>query len=382
MTELTLTYRNQTIHIDREQSLVSLTDCWRAAGSPPELRPTLWRRQPGPQELVKYVEKNLSVLHTGNPGAKSTQVLTSKVGGNDSGTWAHWHIALAYVQDLSPAFRTWAGEQLQQVFSSEPAGTLPGVHLVEGAGQLERHLKRLHTQGYLKGTEAIDILSAALEKIWGIALPRCVGTEPRKPGSRPNKTSGLAGQVLPPPEPPIVEAVPEPEPGQKTVTLAVGEGETAFRASELPPNTYTGNGAAFQLDKLDNGIFTHWLHHKRRSEPDVVYPRDSYGREFNALARELGFHPLAAKGYTPPPDGVINEKALKVEAPAARTGEKGTVGVGTRTTAVFTEAGLWFVLNKIRQHFKLHPYSWLEFTSLTPSPTPEEQALSTENPYT
>lgn len=369
-----LTYRDHSIHCDPSGGLISLTDCWRAAGSPSQLRPAQWLRLPGPQTLIKYVEKNLSVLHTASPGAKPTQIVTSKIGGTSSGTWAHWHIALAYIQDLSPAFRAWASEQLQTVFSPEvPVSVLPSPHLVEGSGQLERHLKKLHDSGYLPGREAADIMSAVLEKIWGIALPRCLGTTPRKPGSR----AVLSNKTGEPPAPTVVEAVAEPElkQGERKVSLAVGEGETAFKASELPPNTYTGNGAAFYLDKIDNGIFTRWLHHKRGSGPDVQFSRDSYGREFNALARELGFHPLPAKGYTPPPEDSVC--ALKVEAPAARTtGDKGTVGVGTRTTAVFTTWGIHRVLSHIREGLKLPGYSTAEFFALRDSTTDDERALA------
>ena len=377
MTEF-LTYHSTQISIDFGARIISLTDCWKAAGSPPSLRPNEWMGQVGPTAFRRYLENNLEAVDACfDPSTPRGPVYFTKKGGNKTqGTWGHWQLALAYAQDLSPAFRVWAQEQLRHVFLGPKEAPLSKVkpqltpHAVEAAAQLERHLKRLSDRGYLPCGDATDHLSSALEKIWGIALPRVRGTTPRRPLVDPSRqplppmppeAKPLVDETYPPaPVEPAVEPAAPPPTESRPPAMALGEGETFFKAKELPPDTFTGNGAAFYIDKIDEGIFTNYLHQTRGSHPsDIVYPRDSYGKEFNNLARLLGIHPLSSQKYIPGiPEGQ-NRYAKVVEAPALHSGPEGTAGVGARRSAVFTREGVLCILNHIRKNMLKEPYEAL-----------------------
>lgn len=75
---------------------VSLTDLWKAAGSPENKQPTQWVRWPQTQEFIKSLAQKLNVCNTHNA------IIQAKRGGKTPGTWAHWQLALTYAQMLSP----------------------------------------------------------------------------------------------------------------------------------------------------------------------------------------------------------------------------------------------------------------------------------------
>ena len=331
-----LNYQGTEIGTVPAQGVVSLTDCWRAAGSPEALRPSKWLRLPGPSELVKYVGKNLSVLDTGiSTPFSGGKVVQTKIGGNDSGTWAHWHIALAYSQDLSPAFRYWAMEQMQEVFSSKqtPRSPLPERHVIRGIAQLERHLKRLQNSGIMSGAQAADTMSRALEICWGIRLPRAK----ERQRLQPKELAKIAKDPQLPPAHTNPEPV-EPDPPARVVEVSSDQEVVVDRT---PSNSFTGNGAAMEIDRLVPGAFTNWMHHKHKSAPhDMEYPRDAYGREFHCIMRMLDLNPSPAKGYNVPPASRYEGFAALVEAPALRSRSDGMAGTGTRTSTVFFRPAL------------------------------------------
>lgn len=96
-----LTFQGTDIRVDQE--MVSLTDMWKAGGSPPNKRPTEWVRYAG-AEFVEFIGENLKV---GNAHVEAIRVVR---GGNAAATWAHWQIAMAYAKYLSPAFHAWCNE--------------------------------------------------------------------------------------------------------------------------------------------------------------------------------------------------------------------------------------------------------------------------------
>lgn len=77
-----------------EQGLVSLTDLWKAAGSKNHEKPSLWLLQEKTSQFIGTVEENLK--------GRKDDLLKSTRGRHNGGTFAHWQIALAYAEWLSP----------------------------------------------------------------------------------------------------------------------------------------------------------------------------------------------------------------------------------------------------------------------------------------
>ena len=72
---------------------ISLNDLHRASGGDPAKQPAEWLRQAGTKRLISE--------HSGNSQSACFRVVT---GGLNPGTWAHWLIATAYAEWLSPPF--------------------------------------------------------------------------------------------------------------------------------------------------------------------------------------------------------------------------------------------------------------------------------------
>ena len=82
--------------------MLSLADMWRAAKSDPSKQPAIWRRSVAAAEFVDYVSVTLSIYQG--------DIFRTDVGGTNPGTWAHWHIAMAYAKYLSPEFHVWCND--------------------------------------------------------------------------------------------------------------------------------------------------------------------------------------------------------------------------------------------------------------------------------
>jgi hypothetical protein len=79
--------------------MLCLTDMWRAAGEPSSKRPALWRQLPSVAELVDVV--------TASDVGKSYIWRVDRDQGGTGGTWAEYHIGIAYANYLSPRFYIW-----------------------------------------------------------------------------------------------------------------------------------------------------------------------------------------------------------------------------------------------------------------------------------
>lgn len=102
-----LVYSGVTIREKGE--MLSLTDMWKAAGSPENREPYNWARFDGKAFIEAVaVSQNLS----------ETQVLTSKRGKN-GGTYAHWQIGIAYAKYLSPEFHMWCNQVVRSHMGGE-----------------------------------------------------------------------------------------------------------------------------------------------------------------------------------------------------------------------------------------------------------------------
>ncbi|KQO70642.1 KilA-N domain-containing protein [Methylobacterium sp. Leaf88] len=99
-----LTYGGQVIH--DQDAMVSLTDMWRAAGSPRQKTPANWRALPGSRSFVEHVGAVV--------GLSDDALFVSRTGGHGQGTWAHWHLALAYAKYLSHEFHLWANHVVRE----------------------------------------------------------------------------------------------------------------------------------------------------------------------------------------------------------------------------------------------------------------------------
>lgn len=111
---------NKTTIRDRDQFL-SLTDMWKASGSSENKRPSDWLATPMAKTLIEYLGENL------NAGFSGIDLVRSNRGGNDAGTWAHWHIAFAYAKYLSPAFHVWCNEVVRAVMEGRMVPVGPGL---------------------------------------------------------------------------------------------------------------------------------------------------------------------------------------------------------------------------------------------------------------
>lgn len=74
---------------------VSLTDMWKASGSVETQHPKFWLGNDEPKRFMNKLAENLNV---------TPSYLLNVKRGKYGGTWAHWQIALAYAQYLSPEF--------------------------------------------------------------------------------------------------------------------------------------------------------------------------------------------------------------------------------------------------------------------------------------
>lgn len=96
--------RGRMIRVD-DAGRVSLTDIWRAAGSPEDQRPTDWRAIGDTQKSIKALETHLK-SNAGQNGIEGSQgVFHTRRGGIDAGTWAHPNLALQFAGYLSPELR-------------------------------------------------------------------------------------------------------------------------------------------------------------------------------------------------------------------------------------------------------------------------------------
>lgn len=90
------------------KDMISLTDMWKAAGSPKVKAPKFWLGQDATQMFLEA----LSVANRSNPDL----LLKKKKGGRGIGgnTEAHWQIALAYAKYLSPQFHIQCNEWIRE----------------------------------------------------------------------------------------------------------------------------------------------------------------------------------------------------------------------------------------------------------------------------
>lgn len=106
--------------VRRDGDFFSLTDMWRAEGSPEHKRPVDWSRFEG-ASFIEFIGDSLKVS-----GAHFDCIRTLR-GGNNPGTWGHWQVALAYAKYLSPKFHAWCNEIVRAHLADEKAASTPAL---------------------------------------------------------------------------------------------------------------------------------------------------------------------------------------------------------------------------------------------------------------
>lgn len=119
--------------IGERDEMLSLTDLWRAAGSPESKRPSDWTVTAQCKEFAEFI--------AGNSGIELFQTVR---GGQEPGTWSHWQLAYAYAKYLSPEVHAW----FNTVARAHMEGRGLPVQAIQGAitiseEQLERFADRV-----------------------------------------------------------------------------------------------------------------------------------------------------------------------------------------------------------------------------------------------
>lgn len=145
---------NNTIVRDDNQFL-SLTDMWKAARSPENKRPSDWLASAQAKELIEYIGDNLNAGISGIENTDKTRgLVVTRKGGTDAGTWAHWHVGLAYAKYLSPAFHVWCNEIVRAYMEGKSVAA-PAANDV-----LHETLSHL-AQGFVKISETLAVVADA-----------------------------------------------------------------------------------------------------------------------------------------------------------------------------------------------------------------------------
>lgn len=109
-------------NVGREGEMLSLTDLWKAAGSPSGKEPAQWLRQDATTQLVETVSSILNMC--------PAHIIKSRRG-KSGGTYAHKNIALAYAKYLDPALHVLVNEVFFQRLEEEKNPDLIGRRYIE-----------------------------------------------------------------------------------------------------------------------------------------------------------------------------------------------------------------------------------------------------------
>lgn len=117
-----LAYNGVTIRERGE--MLSLTDMWKAAGSPANREPFNWSRFEG-KGFIESVARDQNLI--------GTQVLDKKAG-RGGGTFAHWQIGMAYAQYLDHDFHKWCNDVVRSHMTAEEMPDEPPVPAIANHG--------------------------------------------------------------------------------------------------------------------------------------------------------------------------------------------------------------------------------------------------------
>lgn len=109
-------------NIGRDGDLLSLTDLWKAAGSPENKRPIDWQEKESTREYIETLAITFN-------SAEKALLKTRK--GRWGGTYAHKSIALAYAKYLDPALHVLVNEVFFQRIEEEKNPDLIGQRYIK-----------------------------------------------------------------------------------------------------------------------------------------------------------------------------------------------------------------------------------------------------------
>ncbi len=113
LTDRPLVLRGVVVQTDPHQRL-NLTDMWKAAGRPPNMKPYDWT-------ISAEAERFLAELESAS-GISQSDLGVAESGGKSAGsTYVQWQAGLAYAKYLSPAFHL----ECNRVVRGYMEGTLP-----------------------------------------------------------------------------------------------------------------------------------------------------------------------------------------------------------------------------------------------------------------
>lgn len=113
-----------------DRRFISLTDMWKAVGSPANKQPYAWKRFEG-KGFIADLAKSLNTC--------PARIIVGERGKGGS-TWAHWQISLAYAKHLSHEFHREVNEAFRQ-FKLEEAD--PGLKIERAVAAYLRQGKEL-----------------------------------------------------------------------------------------------------------------------------------------------------------------------------------------------------------------------------------------------
>lgn len=109
-------------NVGRDGEMLSLTDLWKAAGSPSGKEPAQWLRQDATSQLIETVSSILNMCQA--------HIIKSRRG-KSGGSYAHKNIALAYAKYLDPALHVLVNEVFFQRLEEEKNPDLIGKRYIE-----------------------------------------------------------------------------------------------------------------------------------------------------------------------------------------------------------------------------------------------------------
>ncbi|WP_424138671.1 KilA-N domain-containing protein [Roseomonas chloroacetimidivorans] len=158
--------------IHERGEMLSLTEMWKAAGGDPSRRPAEWLRSADAKNFIGFLAGtlNVEISHIG--------LVRTDRGGQEPGTWAHWQIAMAYAQYLSPEFRAACNTIVRAHMEGQTASTLAPegavlrttirrASLREVAVALDAGL-RIASRFGIRGNQALLMASRATERHIGV----------------------------------------------------------------------------------------------------------------------------------------------------------------------------------------------------------------------
>ena len=137
-----LVYNGTVIRDNGE--MLSLTDMWRASGSDRSRRPVDWLRSSSAANFIKSLSEKVGENH----------LLLKKGAGRGADTFAHWQIATAYAQYLSPEFHMWCNQVVRSYMTGEPMPDEQIAHPAVQSDELSALLEML-----------VDLQSAVMSAI-------------------------------------------------------------------------------------------------------------------------------------------------------------------------------------------------------------------------